>query len=415
MEAYIIDGGRRLFGEIRAGGSKNACLPVLAAAVLLRDKCIIDNCPQISDVKHTIKLLENTGCKISQQKHRLTIEPPDIPNLDPDTSDAVKMRSSCLFLGALLGRYQKAVLPLPGGCRIGKRPIDLHLDALRAMGAQIYEDEAFIYADCKEKRLKGANINLPFPSVGATENIILAAVLAEGTTLLYGAAREPEIVFLADFLNSAGAKIYGAGGSAIEIEGVDALKGTECTIPPDRIEAGTLLCAAAATGGEIYVNNARPDEMRAQLDIFERIGCTLKLPPKGIYIRAPKRPKAISGLITGPYPAFPTDMQPQLTSVLTRALGTSMIIETMFESRFHHIRELVKTGADITLLGDRALIKGVDGLFGCENLVAGDLRGGAALILAALSAEGRSKVFGAEYVERGYEAFEKKLAALGAE
>ncbi len=410
MGSYVIFGGARLCGELRVGGSKNACLPLLSAAILNKDQTLIKNCPNILDVQNTVELLKGFGCSVQEGTHELLIDSSGLNSFSGES--AGKLRSSISFLGALLGACKEAVLSKPGGCRIGERPIDLHLSSLRAMGAEISEDEDKITA--RARKLVGANIHLPFPSVGATENIILAAVLAEGITTIENAAREPEIADLVSMLNAMGAKIYGVGTSTIQIKGVLKLHDVKHNVSPDRIEAGTLLCSAAMTGGEIYLTNARPSEMGATLNALMQTGCYIEADGKSVYISAPDFLSAIPELKTAPYPAFPTDMQPELMSVLTRAYGTSMIVETVFEARLSHAFELAKMGAKISVFENRAIVHGVSRLRGTE-VVASDLRGGAALILAGLAAGGKTTVCNSEYIERGYEGIEKKLAHLGAD
>ncbi len=362
------------------------------------------------DCRCTLEVLEQLGCKIKKEGRSIIIDTKGCKNADINET-VQKMRSSILFMGALLGRFQQAKIGYPGGCEIGMRPIDLHLKAFRNMGVVIEEEKGLLC--CDGTKCIGKKINLDFPSVGATENCMLLAVKAKGITKIYNAACEPEIVELQTFLNQCGAKIRGAGTDCIIIEGVKVLYGTEYTVSSDRIEAGTFLCGAAITKGELELKNICPDTMRQVLLRLGEAGCLIKEQKNSIYIKAPQKIKPVSRIHTGPYPDFPTDMQPQFMSILTLAEGTSIISETVFEARFKHISELCRMGADITVEGQTAVIKGVKSLKGAY--VSGkDLRCGAALILAGLAAEGETVVENACYVQRGYEQIEKVLTSLGA-
>lgn len=411
MGGFFIEGGRTLSGEVCVSGAKNAALPI-AAAALLTEGAVIHNCPDLTDIRVSMDIISSLGCKCNLRSNVLTIEPYGMAEYEITRELCSKMRSSVTFLGALMGRMGQAVIYCPGGCVLGARPIDMHLDALEKMGAKISVDDGRI--SCVGK-MRGADISLRYPSVGATENIILAAVLAQGTTLIKNAAREPEIVALADFLNAAGAKIYGAGSSEIMIEGVDRLYRCEYTVIGDRIEAGTFMCAAAATGGELFIKGADPCSFTALTDTLRSMGCVIKERRGLVYIDAPKRLSCVDYIKTAPYPAFPTDMQAQLTAVLCRAEGVSVVEEGVFEARSRHIAELKKMGADIECTDERHFeICGVKRLCGCD-LYAGDLRGAAALVIAALAAEGKSVVHNISYIRRGYECFENKLSCVGAE
>ncbi len=411
MGRYRIEGGYPLRGKVAVRGSKNGILPILAGVMLTEGETILHNCPAIADVQLTLKMLEQLGCVIKKQNRTLIINTKDCKNMDIDSKSVQKMRSSILFMGALLGRFHKTNIGYPGGCEIGMRPIDLHLKAFRKMGVVIEEEKGILC--CDGKKCMGVKINLDFPSVGATENCMILAAKSKGYTTIYNAACEPEIVELQTFLNQCGANIKGAGTDCISIQGVKTLHGTEYTVSSDRIEAGTFLCGAAITKGEIELENVCADTIRQVLLRLGETGCLIKEQKNSIYLKAPKKIKPVSRIHTGPYPDFPTDMQPQFMSILTLAEGTSIISETVFEARFKHISELCRMGADIAVEGQTAVIKGVKSLKGAY--VSGrDLRCGAALILAGLAAEGETVVENACYVERGYEQIEKVLTSLGA-
>lgn len=411
MSRYVIEGGYPIRGEVTIGGSKNAVLPILAASVLTGGKTVLHHCPQISDFFFTLDLLSSLGCIVERDGKTVYIDASGVSENKLETDAVKKMRSSIIFMGALLGRFDEVRIGYPGGCEIGIRPIDFHLKAFEKMGISIEEEKGILH--CVAKRRVGKKINFDFPSVGATENVMLLATKAEGRTVIYNAAREPEIVELQNFLNCCGGKIRGAGTDTIVIDGVRELTGTEFTIFPDRIEAGTYLCAAAITGGEIFLHRAIPDTMRQVLLRFGEMGCEMQEGKDYISLKAPKICRPIERIHTCPYPGFPTDMQPQFMSVLTLASGTSMISETVFEARLKHITDLCRMGADITVEGQTAVIKGVKGLKG-TCVTSRDLRGGAALILAGLVAEGETIVENASYVERGYENIQEALSCLGA-
>ncbi len=411
MGRYRIEGGYPLKGTLTIRGSKNGILPVLAAVMLTEGETILHQCPFIADVFLTMEVLEQLGCRVKWQGRTVTIDSQNCISTAIDSKSVQKMRSSILFMGVLLGRCREAKIGYPGGCEIGMRPIDLHLKAFRKMGVKIKEEKGLLC--CDGSRIVGKKINLDFPSVGATENCMLLAAKAKGHTTIYNAACEPEIVELQTFLNKCGAKVKGAGTDCIHIEGVKKLHGTEYSIAPDRIEAGTFLCGAAITKGEIQLKNVCPNAMRQVLLRLGEAGCVIKEGKEEIYLKAPEKILPVSKIHTGPYPGFPTDMQPQFMTVLTLAGGTSIISETVFEARFKHIGELCRMGADIAVEGQTAIIKGVKKLHGAY--VSGkDLRGGAALILAGLAAEGETVVENACYVQRGYEQIEKSLFSLGA-
>lgn len=411
MDAIHIRGGNELFGETRIQGSKNAVLPIMAAALLIEDVCVLNNCPRISDVTHMQELLASTGCKVRWGGRRLTIDARHV-SVDTMTGEAVTgMRSSVMLLGAILGRVGEVTMGYPGGCVIGRRPIDIHLNALREMGVFIEERENSFCA--RAERLRGAVISLSLPSVGATENVILAAVKAKGVTVLKNAAREPEIVALCDFLRRAGACIEGAGSSVLLIQGGRELHGISYQIPADRIVAGTYLMGVLGAGGHIFLENAPAEQMRSMLQVAAQAGAEITEGTNGINIMMQSRVKPVPYLKTGVFPGFPTDMQSLLVTVLTTAEGTSIIEETIFENRFRTVEELRRMGADITLKGEnKAVISGVEHLKGCE-VTARELRGGAALVLAGCMASGETIVHNRHFIERGYEDICADLQNLG--
>ena len=368
------------------------------------------NIPKIQDTKITLEILKILGCKIRGNSGKIEINSKNINKTEIPESLMRQMRSTVILAGAILGRFKEVTFSCPGGCEIGSRPIDLHLSAFKKMGVQIQETAGFIKCSCD--KIVAADMHLDFPSVGATENIILAATLAEGTTVINNAAMEPEIVDLANCLNRMGAKVQGAGTNIIKITGVKKLKGTGYKVMPDRIEAGTFLCAAAVTGGRIKINNVVPEHIIPVIHKLQETGCKIDVEKNHIEIEAPKKLKAIE-LKTMPYPGFPTDLQQIMGSILTVAKGTSIIVENIFESRFKYISELKRMGAKATVEGKTAVITGKRKLVG--TTVSGtDLRGGAGLIVAALAAKGKTKVENIDYVLRGYEDLDKKLNLLGA-
>lgn len=404
-------GGIPLYGELCVQGSKNAALPILAASLLHRGISVIHNCPRILDVENTVQILQEAGCLVKWQGSSLMIFAENIQNTRISSKYGTQMRSSVIFLGSLLGRKGNAILPLPGGCTIGKRPIDLHLDSLKRMGARIEEEKEVLYADTE--KMKGAKISLRFPSVGATENIILAAVLAKGTTWIQNAAREPEIMELCRFLKEKGAKIKGEGTSVIVIEGVRQLRDSEFFLMSDRIVAGTYLMAAMSAGGEISLKRAPVSQMTAQLQVLEAMGAQMKMEKNKICLKAPKKIYRLVSVATHPYPGFPTDLQSQLLAVLCKARGRSKIVETIFEGRYQIVPELRKMGAKIKIVAQEAWIEGVEELTG-TTVRACELRGGAALIVAGLGASGVTTIENACFIQRGYEDIGRDLRNLGA-
>lgn len=412
MNKLIIQGGTPLNGDVRISGAKNAVLPILAATLLADGVAIIDNVPHLHDVTTTVELLGCMGVEVVMgEKLSLEVNPSTITNFCAPYDLVKTMRSSILVLGPLLARFGEAEVSLPGGCAIGSRPVNLHIKGLQDMGADIEVVNGIIKA--KAKRLKGARIVLDIVTVTGTENLLMAATLAEGITTLENAAREPEVVDLADFLNAMGAKITGAGTDTITIEGVESLKGVRYSVLPDRIETGTFLVAAAISGGKIKVKDTDPTLLDVVLDKLTEAGADIEVGDDWITLDMHgKRPKAVN-IRTAPYPAFPTDMQAQFTALNVMAEGTSTIVETVFENRFMHVQELQRMGADIEVEGNTAIVKGVDKLTGAP-IMATDLRASASLILAGMIAEGETIVERIYHIDRGYELIEEKLSQLGA-
>lgn len=410
MSTYIINGGSKLEGEVFVSGSKNASLPILAATVLNNGITKLYNVPNIHDTKVMLEILKYLGCKVKRNSDKIVIDARNIKHYEIPEELMRKMRSSVILAGALIGRFRKAEFSCPGGCDIGARPIDLHLKAFENLGINISEDTGYIR--CKCDTIVAGKIHLDFPSVGATENAILASVLVNGTTTILNAAMEPEIIDLQNFLNKLGAKIKGAGTSQIVIKGVSRLQDSGYKVMPDRIEAGTLLCAGAVTGGKVLLKNVIPNHLIPVLEKLEECGCKLEVKKEEILLQAPKKLKAIE-IKTMPYPGFPTDMQAVFGGMMVSAKGTSVIIENIFENRYKYLAELKRMGAKFQIEGRTAIIKGVRKLSG-TNVEATDLRGGAALVLAGLSAKGKTRVNNIEYILRGYENLDVKLNSLGA-
>lgn len=410
MKSYIVEGGKKLHGNVQISGSKNASLPILAATILSGSVSKLYNVPNISDTKITLQILKFLGCKIKQSDDKIEIDSRYMKKYDIPESLMRKMRSTVILAGAILGRYKQVSFSYPGGCDIGARPIDLHLKAFRKMGIDIIENNSQII--CKADKILAAEINLDFPSVGATENIILAATLAEGKTVISNAAMEPEIVDLVLFLKKMGARITGEGTSVIEIIGVKKLNGAKHHIMPDRIEAGTFFCAAAATSGDVQIVNVNPEHLTAVIDKMRECGCNIDTDKNSIHIIGPKRILP-SEILTMPYPAFPTDMQQIFTAMLMKSNGTSVVVENIFENRFKYVRELLKMGAKISIHGNVAIIEGVKKLHSAK-LECTDLRGGASMIIAGLMAKGKTKIQNIDYILRGYDNIDVKLKNLGA-
>ena len=411
MSNYIIEGGKKLKGETFVSGSKNASLPIMAASVLNKGITKLYNVPNIHDTQMMIEILKSLGCKVKKNQNKIVIDSKNISKFEIPENLMHQMRSSVIFAGAILGRYKKATFSYPGGCDIGSRPIDLHLKGFEKLGITVHKNFGKII--CETEEIIPTEINLDFPSVGATENIMLASVLAKGTTAIINAAMEPEIIDLQNFLNRMGAKIEGAGSNIIKIKGVQNLKDVSYNIMPDRIEAGTLLASTAITGGEITLKKVKVEHIAPIIEKLTEAGCKIQIKENEIKLSAPKRLKAVN-IRTMPYPGFPTDMQAIMAACLSIASGTSVIVENIFENRFKYTGELNKMGAKINLEGKTAIIKGTKKLYGAK-VNATDLRGGASLVIAALAAKGTTKVDNIEYILRGYEKLEEKLNNLGAE
>lgn len=412
MAKYRIKGEQKLCGDIRVKGAKNSALPVLAAVLLSDKPIILHDLPDLNDIENMILILSSTGCKIKREGSTLVIDPSLVNDWVIPDKYVKEIRSSIVILGAVLARMKKALITYPGGCEIGQRPINLHLQGLKQLGVEI--DEAHGYLECRADKLKGANVHLDYPSVGATENVMLAATKAEGRTVIRNAAKEPEIIDLQNFINSIGGKVYGAGGNTIVIEGVRSFHETEYRVLPDRIVAGTYLVAAAITGSEININNVNFEHIQAIVTKLREAGCSIVHADNSVRIKAPERLRAIEHTKTYPYPGFPTDMQALLMSMLSVANGTSIITENIFENRYKHVPEMIRMGANIKTEGKIAVIQGVARLKGAQ-VNASDLRAGAALVLAGLKAEGETIVDDIHHIDRGYERLEEKLRALGAD
>lgn len=412
MEKIIVEGGSRLKGSVKVEGAKNAVLPAIAASILAKTGTSkIHDVPALADVYTIKEVLENLNCDIHFHNNTMTINAENEIYTEAPFEAVRKMRASFLIMGPLLARRGHARIALPGGCAIGSRPIDQHLKGFEAMGARVKIGNGFIEAHV-DGRLQGARIYLDFPSVGATENIMMAATLAEGTTIIENAAKEPEIVCLANYLNSMGAKVRGVGTGTIRIDGVDELHGAEHTVISDRIEAGTFMAAAAITGGDVFIEGAVPEHLRSVIAKMEEMGVTIIEHENGIRVIGPKKLKPVD-IKTMPHPGFPTDMQSQMMALLMKADGTSVITETVFENRFMHVEEFRRMNGNIKIEGRSAIVDGNTNLQGAE-VIATDLRAGAALIIAGLVAEGLTRVTHLHHLDRGYVNFEKKLASLGA-
>lgn len=413
MAEIVVNGNRKLSGEIKIQGAKNSVLPILAATILCTGECVVHNCPNLSDVDTSVKILEQLGCKCYRENNTVTVDSSVVENCEIPEKLMREMRSSVVFLGAILGRKKQAKISSPGGCELGPRPIDLHLSSLKKMGVEIKEEHGFLYCTAP-KGIHGAEITLSFPSVGATENIILAAATANGLTVIHNAAKEPEISDLADFLNSAGARIYGSGSDTIYIHGTERLYSTEHSIIPDRIVAVTYMACAAVTGGNIVINNIMPSHMVAMLSVFRESGCKILVTGKSLSIKAPERLSRVPTVRSLAYPGFPTDAGPIIIAMLCKAKGTSVFCENIFENRFRYIDELKRLGANIKTEGRVAIVEGVPKLTGatCKSC---DLRGGAALVTAALGALGTSTISEIRHIERGYDNIVENLKLLNAD
>jgi UDP-N-acetylglucosamine 1-carboxyvinyltransferase len=411
MDKLRITGGARLRGEIAVSGAKNAALPILCAALLSRDELVLDNVPDLNDISTMLRLLGRVGARAARQPDgSVRVQADKVDKLEAPYELVKTMRASILVLGPLLARFGEARVSLPGGCSIGQRPVDQHIKGLAALGADIRLEHGFVVA--KAKRLKGASIRTDMVTVTGTENLLMAATLAEGRTVLENAAREPEVVDLAELLIKMGARIEGHGTDRIIIDGVERLHGAEHRVIPDRIEAGTFLCAVAAAGGDIVLRDSNADIMGATLDKLAEAGLSLETGPDWIRARMQGRPKAVS-LRTHEYPGFPTDMQAQFMALDTVAEGTGVIVENIFENRYMHVQELIRLGADIDIDGHTAVVRGVPRLSGA-TVMATDLRASASLVIGGLTAEGETIVDRIYHLDRGYQHMERKLRELGA-
>ena len=410
MSRYLVTGGKELHGKVEVSGAKNAVLPIIAACLLTSDKIVLEEAPDLLDVQIMSQVIESLGGKVKRNGKKLHIAIKEIISVETPYDLISKMRASIVIMGPMLARKGRVRISHPGGCAIGSRPINLHLKGLESLGAQVKMDHGFL--DVSAPRLTGARIYLDFPSVGATENIMMAAVYAEGQTIIENAAQEPEIVDLANFINEMGGKIRGAGTNIVTIEGVRELHGTTHTVIPDRIEAGTLILMAAASGGEVLVSNVIPAHLKPLLAKLDEAGVIFKEEDDGIRVIGRGNYSAVD-IKTQVHPGFPTDLQAPMLAMLTRAKGTSVITETVFENRFMHVDELKRMGADIKIEGRSAIVQGIDSMY-AATVAASDLRAGAALILAALTAKGTSEIREIHHIERGYENIDLKLKGLGA-
>ena len=412
MEQYAIKGGNPLVGEVEIGGAKNAALAILAAAVMTDEPVLIENVPDLRDTKAMLQAMESIGISVEcVDRHTVRITGSSIKDLVIENDNIKKIRASYYFLGALLGKYRKAQVALPGGCNIGLRPIDQNIKGFRALGADVRIEHGLIITEAQQ--LKGNHIYLDVVTVGATINVMMAAAMAEGQTIIENAAKEPHVVDVANFLNSMGAVIRGAGTDVIRIKGVPKLHGTEYAIIPDQIEAGTFMFAAAVTKGDVTVKNVIPKHLESISAKLTEIGCEVEESDDAVRVVAAK-PLTHTHVKTLPYPGFPTDMQPQITVALGLSKGTSIVTESIFENRFKYVDELTRMGANIKVEGNTAIIDGVPKYTGA-SLTAPDLRAGAALVTAALAAEGVSTIDDIKFIERGYEDFPQKLQSLGAQ
>ena len=411
MDSFIIRGSCRLEGSVRVGGAKNAILPVMAASILTGGTCTLDNVPDLRDTKTMMKLLEVLGCPVSMEESRVTIDASHLDTFEAPYDLVRTMRASVYALGPLVARFGKARVSMPGGCAWGPRPIDLHLKGLMALGARVRIDHGYI--DATADRLRGAEIILSVPSVGATINLIMAASLAEGTTVIENAAREPEVVEVAGALKRGGALIEGEGSSTVTVIGVDGLSPFAHSAVPDRIEAGTIAAAAVATGGNVKIEGCRPAHMHAVLDLLEQTGAEIETDEDTIRVKGPEEIAPVN-IDTGFYPAFPTDMQAQMMALLCKAAGASTISEHVYPKRFTHVPELRRLGASITLDGSVAVVTGTDRLEGAP-VMATDIRASSALIIGGMMADGETKILRVYHIDRGYERIEEKLQKLGAD
>ena len=412
MSQLLVRGGRPLHGEVTIQGAKNSVLPILAATVLTGDRVVLRGCPRLRDVDASIRILQSLGCRAQWEGDALTVDTAALNRCEISDILMREMRSSAIFLGAVLARLGRADISYPGGCELGPRPIDLHLSGLRDLGADIREEGGILH--CTASRLAGRELMLSLPSVGATENLMLAACGAEGTTVISNAAREPEIVDLQDFLNACGAEVSGAGSTGVTIRGGKPLHGCEFRCMPDRIVAATYLCACASAGGEVYLRGARERHLATVADALRQAGCTVAGDGEGIACRCRRRLRAVRPVRTAPYPGFPTDAQAVLMAAMLKSRGTTVFEENIFENRYRHVDELTRMGAEIRVAGRVAVVTGVERLSGAAVRCT-DLRGGAALCVAALAADGETRIFETAHIDRGYEDIVRDLRALGAD
>lgn len=412
MSKFVINGGNELYGSVKIQGAKNAVLPLFAASILTEDKIIIENVPNLIDVHNMTQILMSLGVEVIRYGNIAEIKASRLKSHEIHNKLAKELRSSIFLLGSILSRQQYAKFAYPGGCDIGLRPIDIHIKGLRDLNVRIIERAGYIF--CDATKINGAEVNLDYPSVGATENIILAATKAQGVTIIRNAACEPEIVDLQHFLNSMGAKISGAGTSIITIHGVNELHGTTYRAMPDRIVTGTYAIATAIAGGEVTLTGANPDDINSLLSKLNKTSCHINCKDDKIFIKSKANRLAIESIATQPYPGFPTDLQAPVMALQTVSEGICILTENVFENRFRHVNELKKMGADITTNGRTAVIKGIPQLIGAE-VDAQDLRGGAALVLAGLNAQGTTIINDIYHIDRGYEHMEEILTSLGAD
>ena len=410
-QKFVIKGGTPLNGELKIQGAKNSVLPIIAASVMCGGETVIENCPKISDTYASSRILTHLGLQCIIEKNVMTVRNNGNKTVEIPDDLMREMRSSIIYMGALLGACGECRMPFPGGCELGPRPIDMHIAAMKKLGAKVVDEYGIIKCTA-ERGLHGARINLNYPSVGTTENIMLAAVTAKGQTVISNAAREPEIIDLADFLNRCGGRIKGAGNSTIVIDGVQKLRGCTYSVIADRIAAATYISAAASTGGEISLTGIDSSICDSFLPVFEQMGCKIYVYSDRLYINASGKLKGVNKITTMPHPGFPTDAQAVIMAALCKAYGSSIFEENIFESRYRHVDALVKMGADIKVIGKAAVVNGVEKLYGAK-VSATDLRGGAAMAVAGLGAEGVTEVAEIHHIDRGYEDMEKAFSSLG--